>query len=123
MLLCSRQRCISRVQPHLGTKVKERTQELSQTLEILKATQAKLVFENALLRSAEQPRPMIIKVGVAYRWMLPHTWYALQTVISTNVEAWEFCYILNARQMGKSSLMVRMMRHLQQEGSSVRRLI
>jgi len=32
-------------------------------------------------------------------------------------------YILNARQMGKSSLMVRMMRHLQQRGSSVRRLI
>jgi len=31
-------RCISRVQPHLGTKVKERTPELSQTLEILKAT-------------------------------------------------------------------------------------
>jgi hypothetical protein len=30
----------------------------------------------------------------------------------------EFCYILNARQMGKSSLMVRMMHHLQQEGFS-----
>ncbi|MEQ9236891.1 AAA-like domain-containing protein [Coleofasciculus sp. E2-BRE-01] len=30
----------------------------------------------------------------------------------------EFCYILNPRQMGKSSLMVRMMRHLQHEGFS-----
>jgi len=39
-----------------------------------------------------------------------------------SVEAWEFCYILNARQMGKSSLMVRMMRHLRR-GSSVRRLM
>lgn len=38
----------------LEQKVLERTQELSQTLEVLKATQAKLVFENALLRSAEQ---------------------------------------------------------------------
>ena len=30
----------------------------------------------------------------------------------------EFCYILNARQMGKSSLMVRMMHHLNHEGFS-----
>ncbi|MDJ0647069.1 MAG: AAA-like domain-containing protein [Xenococcaceae cyanobacterium MO_188.B19] len=28
----------------------------------------------------------------------------------------EFCYVLNARQMGKSSLMVRMMNHLRQDG-------
>ncbi|MGK7950422.1 MAG: AAA-like domain-containing protein [Xenococcaceae cyanobacterium] len=28
----------------------------------------------------------------------------------------EFCYILNARQMGKSSLMVRMIKHLRQDG-------
>ncbi len=30
----------------------------------------------------------------------------------------EFCYVLNPRQMGKSSLMVRMMRHLNHEGFS-----
>ena len=30
----------------------------------------------------------------------------------------EFCYVLNPRQMGKSSLMVRMMHHLQHEGVS-----
>jgi hypothetical protein len=30
----------------------------------------------------------------------------------------EFCYILNARQMGKSSLMVRIIHHLQQQGFS-----
>lgn len=29
----------------------------------------------------------------------------------------EFCYVLNARQMGKSSLMVRMIHHLRREGS------
>ena len=28
----------------------------------------------------------------------------------------EFCYVLNPRQMGKSSLMVRMIKHLQHEG-------
>jgi len=35
----------------LEQKVERRTQELSQTLEILKATQAELIFENALLKS------------------------------------------------------------------------
>jgi len=48
MLLCSRD---ALAESHLGTKVKERTQELSQTLEILKATQAKLVFENLSCRT------------------------------------------------------------------------
>jgi WD40 repeat protein len=34
----------------------------------------------------------------------------------TALNAREFCYVFNARQMGKSSLMVRIMHHLQQEG-------
>lgn len=38
----------------LEQKIQERTQELLQTLDILKATQAELMIENALLRSAEQ---------------------------------------------------------------------
>ncbi len=38
----------------LEQKVQERTLELSQTLEILKATQAELLFENELLRSTEE---------------------------------------------------------------------
>jgi GAF domain-containing protein len=47
----------------LEKKVVERTQELSQTLEVLKDTQAKLVFENALLRNAEQPLTYDYQVG------------------------------------------------------------
>lgn len=47
----------------LEDKVRERTQELSQTLDILKATQAELEIENALLRSAESPPSYDYQVG------------------------------------------------------------
>ena len=48
---------------NLEQKVKERTAELSQTLEILKATQAELELENALLRSDEQSENFDYQVG------------------------------------------------------------
>ena len=47
----------------LEQKVQQRTQELSQTLEILKATQAELLFENELLRSTEQASTFDYQVG------------------------------------------------------------
>ena len=47
----------------LEQKVSDRTQELSQTLDILKATQAELLFENDLLRSADQSTPFDYQVG------------------------------------------------------------
>ena len=107
----------SRLYQTLEQRVEERTKELSQTLEVLKATQAELIFENELLRRDEQPLAFSYQVGGSLPMDSPV--YVVRSADRTfyqELQQGEFCYILNARQMGKSSLMVRMMRHLQREG-------
>ena len=101
----------------LEQKVSERTLELSQTLEILKATQAELVFENALLRSTEHPSTFDYQVGGSLPMDDP-TYVVRSTdrYLYKALKRGEFCYILNPRQMGKSSLMVRTFDLLQHEG-------
>jgi WD40 repeat protein/HAMP domain-containing protein len=102
---------------NLEQKVSERTQELSQTLKILKATQAQLVFENKLLRSAEPTSTHDYQVGGSLPMDTPY--YVVRSAdheLHKALKQRKFCYILNARQMGKSSLMVRMMHHLRQDG-------
>ncbi|MBD2329776.1 AAA family ATPase [Alkalinema sp. FACHB-956] len=103
----------------LEQKVQERTQELSQTLEVLKATQAELRFENELLRSAEAPNTYCYQVGGSLPMDAPtYVVRSADRYLYKALHQGQFCYILNSRQMGKSSLMVRMLRQLQQEGYS-----
>lgn len=103
---------------NLEQKVSERTQELSQTLKILKATQAQLVLENTLLRNAESTS-FTHDYQVGGSLPMDTRYYVVRSADHELYQALKqrkFCYILNARQMGKSSLMVRMMYRLQQQG-------
>ena len=101
----------------LEQKVSERTQELSQTVEVLKATQAELQIENALLRSDSQPLSFDYQVGGSLPMYAPT--YVVRSAdrqLYQALKACQLCYILNARQMGKSSLMVQMIQRLNKEG-------
>ncbi|MEM7592419.1 MAG: AAA family ATPase [Cyanobacteria bacterium P01_A01_bin.83] len=109
----------SRLYQTLEQRVEERTRELSQTLDVLKATQQELIFENDLLKNTEQSESFNYQVGGSLAMDSPT--YVVRSADRNLYQALrqgEFCYILNARQMGKSSLMVRMMNHLNQEGFS-----
>lgn len=101
----------------LEQKVEERTKELLHTVEILKATQAELVIENALLRSAEAPPNYDYQVGGSLPIDAPT--YVVRSAdrhLYKALRLGQLCYILNTRQMGKSSLRVQIMKKLQAEG-------
>lgn len=101
----------------LEQRVKERTAELSQTVEVLEKTQAELKLENELLKSDEQADSFDYQIGGSLNVNAPT--YVVRSADRHLYQAMrqgEFCYTFNARQIGKSSLMVRIMNELHKEG-------
>lgn len=102
----------------LEERVEHRTQELTETLQVLKATQAELLIENALLREGEQPSKYDYQVGGSLP--LASLTYVVRQADRQLYQALrrgQYCYIFNARQMGKSSLRVQMMRRMELDGA------
>ncbi len=100
----------------LEQKVEERTEELRQTVKQLKGIQTQLIFENELLRNVDPHKPYQYKVGGSLAPGAP-TYVVRQAdrELYQALSSGDFCYIFNARQMGKSSLRIRMMELLKAE--------
>ena len=90
-----------------------------QGIEILRflASQAAISIEHALLKAGDDQNTHEYRVGGSVDanssfYIRRHADNELYRAIKTS----EFCYVLNPRQMGKSSLRVNTMKRLQQEG-------
>ena len=107
----------ARLYETLERRVEERTAELSQTVEVLKQTQAALKLENNLLKSDEAADSFDYQIGGSLDVDSPT--YVVRSAdrhLYQAMRGGEFCYTFNARQMGKSSLMVRILKQLQEDG-------
>jgi GAF domain-containing protein len=91
----------------------------AERLEILKliSAQAAISIENTLLRQQEQEKTYEYQVGGC---LTTHasTYVVRQADLTLyqSLKQGKFCYVLNSRHMGKSSLRVRVMNRLQKEG-------
>jgi predicted ATPase len=80
-------------------------------------TQAAISLESALLRASEEEQPFEFQVGGSL--VATSRSYVVRQAdreLYASIKAGEFCFVLNSRQMGKSSLRVHTMHRLQNEG-------
>ena len=98
-------------------ELEERTQELEDTIKILEETKKKLVFENQVLKKSESSDTKYYYLGGTVPLDSPA--YVVRYADLYLYEALregEYCYVFNARTMGKSSLFVRATSRLKAEG-------
>ncbi|MGK7923912.1 MAG: AAA-like domain-containing protein, partial [Spirulina sp.] len=95
-----------------NSTLRQRSRTFDQILQ-----QAKLKLENDLLKSDEQTESFDYQIGGSLDVNAPT--YVVRSAdrhLYQALRAGEFCYTFNARQMGKSSLMVRILKQLREDG-------
>ncbi len=100
----------------LEQKVKERTKDLRDTVKQLNRTREKLQLENQLLRKAEDLSTYEYYIGGTVPLDSPT--YVVRSAdreLYYSLKRGIYCYILNARQMGKSSVCLAIVNQLKSE--------
>lgn len=97
-------------------KQNEQMKSLNNSLQSLKATQAKLVFENELLKATSLEEYQYQIGGTLPIDSPTYVVRKADKLLYKALHQGQFCYIFNARQMGKSSLRAKIMHQLSSEG-------
>ncbi len=97
-------------------KQNEQMKSLNDSLQSLKATQEKLLFENELLKDTSLEEYQYQIGGTVPIDSPTYVVRKADKLLYKALHQGQFCYIFNARQMGKSSLRAKIMHQLSSEG-------
>ncbi len=99
----------------LEQKVAERTQELEDTVKQLKETETKLLFQYEQLKEINTEDLYFLGGTMPPDWPTYVNRHA-DIYLYKGIMKGQFCYVFNARQMGKSSLCIKTIHELKKKG-------